>query len=186
MKKYILLLMLVSLVACNQSEDDMSDSQQWSTDTIPNPGEGESGDNSDAMKNKNNNESNQASPFQKEEIAGEWEVMMMATAKTCESKEGVTVVKERWFINFEDERLNITVMTKGSEIKQYWGYFEGKRLKAIADKKLTKQEMELLNEQETKRNSLNLEVNSKNLINGIRVEIGEDKCRTDYSVTMKR
>lgn len=77
-------------------------------------------------------------------------------------------------------------MTKGSETKQYWGFFEGKRLKAIADKKLTEQEFELINENESKRNVINLEINSKNLINGIRVVIGEDKCRTDYSVTMKR
>ncbi|MER3328454.1 MAG: hypothetical protein RIF34_02660 [Candidatus Kapaibacterium sp.] len=186
MKKYILLLMLLILIACNESEDDMSDSQQWSSDTIPNPGEGESGDKSDAMKNKNDNEANQTSPFQKEEITGEWDVTMIATAKSCENKDIAPVVKERWFINFEDERLNITVMTKGSEIKQYWGYFEGKRMKAIADKKLTKQEMELLNQKETQRNSLNLEVNATNLINGLRVSIAEDQCRTDYSVTMKR
>lgn len=185
MKKFILLLMLVSLVACNQSEDDMSDSQQWSTDTIPNPGE-EEALNKNSGTNKIENESEKLSPFQKEDISGEWDVTMIATAKSCENKEIAPVVKERWFINFEDERLNITVMTKGSETKQYWGFFEGKRLKAIADKKLTEQEFELINENESKRNVINLEINSKNLINGIRVVIGEDKCRTDYSVTMKR
>ena len=185
MKKFILLLMLVSLVACNQSEDDMSDSQQWSTDTIPNPGEDEAL-NKNSGTNKIENESEKLSPFQKEDISGEWDVTMIATAKSCENKEIAPVAKERWFINFEDERLNITVMTKGSETKQYWGYFEGKRLKAIADKKLTEQEFELINENESKRNVINLEINSKNLINGIRVVIGEDKCRTDYSVTMKR
>lgn len=185
MKKFILLLMLVSLVACNQSEDDMSDSQQWSTDTIPNPDE-EEALNKNSGTNKIENESEKLSPFQKEDIAGEWDVTMIATAKSCENKEIAPVVKESWFINFEDERLNITVMTKGSETKQYWGFFEGKRLKAIADKKLTEQEFELINENESKRNVINLEINSKNLINGIRVVIGEDKCRTDYSVTMKR
>ena len=185
MKKFILLLMLVSLVACNQSEDDMSDSQQWSTDTIPNPGE-EEALNKNSGTNKIENKSEKLSPFQKEDIAGEWDVTMIATAKSCENKEIAQVVKERWFINFEDERLNITVMTKGSDTKQYWGFFEGKRLKAIADKKLTEQEFELINENESKRNVINLEINSKNLINGIRVVIGEDKCRTDYSVTMKR
>lgn len=185
MKKFILLLMLVSLVACNQSEDDMSDSQLWSTDTIPNPGENEAM-NKNSETSKNDNGSEKLSPFQKEDISGEWDVTMIATARSCENKEIAPVVKERWFINFEDERLNITVMTKGSDTKQYWGFFEGKRLKAIADKKLTKQEMQLLNEKESKRNTLNLEVNAKNLINGIRVVLDDEQCRTDYSVTMKR
>lgn len=185
MKKFILLLMLVSLVACNQSEDDMSETQQWSTDTIPNPGEDEAL-NKNSGTNKIENESEKLSPFQKEDISGEWDVTMIATARSCENKEIAPVVKERWFINFEDERLNITVMTKGSDTKQYWGFFEGKRLKAIADKKLTKQEMQLLNEKESKRNTLNLEVNAKNLINGIRVVLDDEQCRTDYSVTMKR
>ena len=67
MKKFILLLMLVSLVACNQSEDDMSETQQWSTDTIPNPGEDEAL-NKNSGTNKIKNESEKLSPFQKEDI----------------------------------------------------------------------------------------------------------------------
>ena len=184
MKKYLLLLMLITLVACNQSEDEFGDSQQWSTDTIPNPEESDSKDNLEG--GNINKETKKTMPFQKEDISGEWDVTMIATAKSCENKEIAPVVKERWFINFEDERLNITVMTKGSETKQYWGYFEGKRLKAIADKKLTKQEMQLLNEKESERNTLNLEVNAKNLINGIRIVLDNEQCKIDYSVTMKR
>lgn len=188
MKKFLLLIMLVSLVACNQSEDDLSESQQWSSDTIPNPedGDNDNRNNSQVKEDQNNSKMEQANPFKKEEIAGEWEVIMMATSKSCENKDIPTVVKERWFINFENDRLNITVMNKDSKTKQYWGYYEGKRLKAIADKKLTKQEIELLNENDTQRNSLNLEVNATNLINGLRVHLDEEKCRVDYSVTMKR
>lgn len=188
MKKFLLLLMLVTLVACNQSEDEVGDSQQWSSDTIPNPEDGEMGskNNSNTKKSQNDTETEQTRPFQKESISGEWEVMMTITSTNCDGKSNSTVVNERWFVNFETGELNITVMDKGNTTKEYWGKFTGKKMEAIADKKLTNQEMKLLNEKSTQRNSLMLEVINKNLITGKREDISKDLCRTDYSVTMKR
>lgn len=186
MKKLLLLIMLVSLVACNQSEDDMGDSQQWSSDTIPNPEDREMGNKNNTKKSQNDNESEQTKPFRKESISGEWEVMMTITSTNCDGKSKSTEINERWFVNFETGELNITVMDKGNTTKEYWGKFTGKKIEAIADKKLTDQEMKLLNEKSTQRNTLMLEVNSKNLITGRREDISKDLCRTDYSVTMKR
>lgn len=199
MKKFLLLLMLVTLVACNQAEDDNYDAQEWSTDTIPNPEDGNSQNSKDGKSNsqyQNSNEnmdgsgdghsSEESTPFKKEDIAGEWEVNMTVTQSNCNGVSFNNVVKERWFVNFETGELNISVMDKGSKTKEYWGKFTGTMMSAIADKKLTKQEMQLLNEKNTERNSLNLQVENNNRITGKRVDISKELCRTDYTVTMKR
>ncbi|MFA7325776.1 MAG: hypothetical protein WC121_03870 [Candidatus Kapaibacterium sp.] len=187
MKKLLLLLLLVTLVACNQSEDDMHDSQEWSSDTVPNPEDGTHNSNSEIKNNSGSkSESKTNTPFKKEEIAGEWEVELTVTNTNCEDVVTNEVISERWFINFETSELNITVMTKGSKVKEYWGYFTGKNLEAIADKKLTKQEMTLLNSKNTKRNTLNLVVDSNNLITGNRLDISKDLCSTEYIIQMKR
>lgn len=199
MKKFLLLLMLITLVACNQAEDDNYDAQEWSTDTIPNPEDGTSQNSKDGNSNSKNRSSNEnmdgsgdghsseeSTPFKKEDIAGEWEAMMTITNTNCDGKSFNNVVKERWFVNFETGELNISVMDKGSKTKEYWGKFTGRMMSAIADKKLTKQEMQLLNEKNTERNSLNLQVENNNRITGKRVDISKDMCRTDYTVTMKR
>ena len=187
MKKLLLLLMLVTLVACNQSEDEMHDSQEWSSDTIPNPEDGSYTSNKGAKKkNGNTSESETTTPFKMEEIAGEWEVTMNVTSTNCEGVTTNEASEQRWFINFETGGLNITVMTKGSKVKEYWGYFTGKKLEAIADRKLTKQEMQLLNSKNANRNTLNMTVTDKNNITGNRVDISKDLCRTDYTIVMKR
>ncbi len=185
MKKLLLLLMLVTLVACNQSEDEMHDSQQWSSDTIPHP---EDGTNSSKVNGSNQGSSTTESttPFKMEEIAGEWEVTMTVTSTNCEGVTTNEVTEQRWFVNFETGGLNITVMTKGSKVKEYWGFFTGKNLEAIADRKLTKQEMQLLNSKNANRNTLNMTVADKNNITGNRVDISKDLCRTDYTIVMKR
>ncbi len=187
MKKLLLLLMLVTLVACNQSEDDMHDSQEWSSDTIPNPEDGSS-NSQNITKNdgegKSSSETN--TPFKKEEIAGAWEVKMTVTSTNCEGITTSEEKEERWFVNFETGELNITVMTKGSKTKEYWGYFTGKNIEAIADKMLTKQEMTSLNSKNVNRNTLNLKVENSSNITGTRVDISKDLCRTDYTVYMTR
>lgn len=189
MKKLLLLLMLVTLVACNQSEDDLHDSQQWTSDTIPNPEDGSS--HTTKYKSKTEESVNKtmtetAIPFRKEDIAGEWQVTMTVNSTTCEGITNNEMKEERWFVNFETGELNITVMTKGSKTKEYWGYFTGKNLEAIADKKLTNKEMISLNSKNVNRNSLNLKVQNGSAITGSRVDISKDLCRTDYTIVMKR
>ncbi|PKL80860.1 MAG: hypothetical protein CVV25_02785 [Ignavibacteriae bacterium HGW-Ignavibacteriae-4] len=187
MKKLLLLLMLVTLVACNQSEDDLHDSQEWSSDTIPNPEDGSTNSKYTAKNEKEGKSSSESTtPFKKEEIAGAWEVKLTVTSTNCEGITTNEEKEERWFVNFETGELNITVMTKGSKTKEYWGYFTGKNLEALADKKLTKQEMISLNSKNVNRNTLNLKVENSNSITGNRVDISKDLCRTDYSIIMTR
>jgi hypothetical protein len=188
MKKLLLLLMLVTLVACNQSEEDMHDSQEWSSDTIPNPEDGSINTKYNTKKEEGviKTEAESATPFRKEDISGEWEVAMTVTSTTCEGVKSAEAITEHWFVNFETGELNITVMTKGSKTKEYWGYFTGKNLEAIADKKLTNKEMISLNSKNVNRNTLNLKVQNNNSITGNRVDISKDLCRTDYTISMKR
>lgn len=180
--------MLVTLVACNQSEDDLHDSQEWSNDTVPNPEDGTPNTKYTTKKEEGviKTVPESATPFRKEDIAGEWEVAMTVDNTTCEGVKTSEVSTERWFINFETGELNITVMTKGSKTKEYWGYFTGKNLEGIAGKKLTNKEMISLNSKNVNRNTLNLKVENSNKITGSRVDISKDLCRTDYTIVMKR
>jgi len=173
MKKYLFFLLIFTLVACNQAEDEsISESSTKSGDKKY------SGDESSSEVT--------TKPFQKEEIAGEWEVSIVVASSNCEGKEINSTMNERWFVNFETGELNISVMDKGSKTKEYWGVFTGKKMEAIADKKLTKSEMQLLNEKNIQRNSLMLEVVNNNMISGKRVDISKDLCRTNYNISMKR
>lgn len=187
MKKIIFVLLLLSLVACNKSDDNSQGGQEWSNDTVPNPEVNQQKSTENIEKNNiSKSENQQITPFKKEDISGEWAVTMNITSTTCDGINVGEEINQRWFVNFESGELNIKVMDRASKIKEYWGIFTGKNISAIADKKLTKEEMLISNSRNIERNTLSLSVENSNMITGNREEISKSLCKTKYTIKMKR
>lgn len=191
MKKIIFALLLLSLVACNKTDDNSQGGQEWTNDTVPNPEDNlkianSRKNNLDSSSQVSKQNSENTKPFKKEDISGEWFVNLNIVSTACEDKKLGEVLNQRWFVNFETGELNIKVMDRVSKVKEYWGNFTGRNVTAIADKKLTIEEMKNYIAKNTERSILNLKVIDNNLINGELEAFNKDLCKTVYKVSMKR
>ncbi len=187
MKTIYFLILLVILMSCGPSQDELAKEKQHIIDSINTVNENQRIE-EEKMLQKHIQDSIAIAnrTYEVKELAGEWSVNMTCTNSDCPNAKEGDIKSESWFISVESGKIKVKTIGNSSTNNIYEGSFDGKNLKLAFDVMTTETGFLSSTTQKTADVKVKAKMISTHEMKGIREVLNQTPCKITYEIQMKK